>query len=80
MKNLFQKGITMGLGLAMMGKEQVEKVVDELVAKGEVPVSDSKNLVNEIMNKGYRVKKRYPAVGRADRESGEPGALRKNKG
>lgn len=52
MKDVLKKGITLGLGLAMMGKEQVEKVVDELVSKGEVPVSESKNLVNEIMSKG----------------------------
>ena len=61
MKNLFQKGITMGLGLAMMGKEQVEKVVNELVAKGEVPVSDSKNLVDEIMNKGEMQQQAFEA-------------------
>ncbi|MGE4273206.1 MAG: phasin family protein [Desulfitobacterium sp.] len=54
MKSLIQKGIYIGLGLAMMSKEQVEKIVEELVEKGEVPVSESKNLVSDIINKGEK--------------------------
>lgn len=54
MKSLIQKGIYIGLGLAMMSKEQVEKIVEELVEKGEVPVTESKNLVSDIINKGEK--------------------------
>lgn len=54
MKNLIQKGIYIGLGLAMLSKEQVEKIVEELVEKGEVPVTESKNLVSDIINKGEK--------------------------
>jgi polyhydroxyalkanoate synthesis regulator phasin len=54
MKNLIQKGIAIGLGLAMMSKEQVEKIVDELVEKGEIPVTESKNMVNDIIDKGEK--------------------------
>ncbi len=54
MKSLIQKGITLGLGLAIMSKEQVEKFVAELVEKGDVPFSESKNLINEIMDKGEK--------------------------
>jgi len=54
MKSLIQKGIYIGLGLAIMSKEQVEKIVEELVEKGEVPVTESKNLVSDIINKGEK--------------------------
>lgn len=54
MKNLIQKGITIGLGLAMMGKEQVEKIVAELVEKGEIPINESEKLVNDIIDKGEK--------------------------
>lgn len=52
MKNLIQKGITIGLGLAMMSKEQVEKIVAGLVEKGEIPINESESLINDIINKG----------------------------
>lgn len=54
MKNLIQKGITIGLGLAMMSKEQVEKIVAGLVEKGEIPINESESLINDIMNKGEK--------------------------
>jgi len=61
MKSLIQKGIYIGLGLAMMSKEQVEKIIEELVEKGEVPVNESKNLVSDIINKGERQQQVFEA-------------------
>lgn len=61
MKNLIHKGITIGLGLAMMSKEQVEKIVAELAEKGEIPVQESKNLVNELMDKGEKQQQLFEA-------------------
>ena len=37
MKDLAKKGFSLGLGLLVMTKEQVEKAVDELVKKGKSP-------------------------------------------
>lgn len=52
MLDLMKKGLTFGLGLAAISKEQVEKLVDELVKKGEVNQSESRELVNTITQKG----------------------------
>ena len=57
MKDLFKKGLALGLGLAVASKEQIEKMVDELVKKGEVPASESKDLVSELVEKGEAAKK-----------------------
>ncbi|AHF07120.1 phasin family protein [Desulfitobacterium metallireducens] len=52
MIDLLKKGLALGLGFAIMSKEQIEKAVDELVKKGEVSVTESKELVNELVQKG----------------------------
>lgn len=52
MKDLLKKGLALGLGLAVASKEQIEKVVDELVKKGEVSAAESKELVEELVKKG----------------------------
>lgn len=57
MKDLIKKGLALGLGLAMVSKEQIEKLVDELVKKGEVTAAESKELVQELFEKGEVEKK-----------------------
>ncbi|OLN29718.1 phasin family protein [Desulfosporosinus metallidurans] len=57
MKDLISKGLALGLGLAVVSKEQIEKLVDELVKKGEVSTSESKELVRELFEKGEAEKK-----------------------
>lgn len=52
MKDLIKKGLALGLGLAVVSKEQIEKLVDELVNKGEVSSAESKDLVQELYQKG----------------------------
>lgn len=52
MKDLLSKGLSLGLGLAVVSKEQIEKLVDELVKKGEVSAAGSKELVQELFEKG----------------------------
>ncbi len=52
MFELFRKGMFLGIGLAVASKEQVEKMVDELVKKGEVAPSESKKLVDQIVERG----------------------------
>ena len=52
MKDLIKRGLALSLGLAVVSKEQIEKLVDELVKKGEVTASESKDLVEELFEKG----------------------------
>lgn len=57
MKDLISKGLALGLGLAVVSKEQIEKMVDELVKRGEVSTVESKELVRELFEKGEAEKK-----------------------
>ena len=57
MKEIFEKGLAIGLGLAVASKEQIEKMVDELVKKGEVTAAESKDLLKDLMEKGEAGKK-----------------------
>jgi len=57
MKDLLKKGLALGLGLAVVSKEQIEKLVDELVKKGEVSTAESKELIHELFEKGEAEKK-----------------------
>ena len=57
MKDLINKGLTLGLGLAVVSKEQIDKLVDELVKKGEVSTAESKELARELFEKGEAEKK-----------------------
>ncbi|MEL1135504.1 phasin family protein [Desulfitobacterium sp. THU1] len=52
MKELLKKGLALGLGFAVVSKEQIEKTIDELVKKGELSANESKELVNELIEKG----------------------------
>lgn len=61
MKDLINKGLSFGMGLAVVSKEQIEKVVDELVKKGEVSAGESKELIRELFEKGEAGKKEMNA-------------------
>jgi polyhydroxyalkanoate synthesis regulator phasin len=61
MKDLINKGLAFGLGLAVVSKEQIEKLVDELVKKGEVSAAESKDLIRELFEKGEAEKKEMNA-------------------
>ncbi|HHY28792.1 MAG TPA: polyhydroxyalkanoate synthesis regulator [Desulfitobacterium dehalogenans] len=52
MQDMIKKGLSLGLGLAVVSKEQIEKVVDELVKKGELSAGESKEWMNELIQKG----------------------------
>ena len=52
MFEFFRRGMYFGLGLAVASKEQIEKVVDEMVKKGEVSPSESKKVVDQMIQKG----------------------------
>jgi len=56
MKTTLEKALSLGLGLAIAGKEQVEKTVEELVKKGEVSKAESKDLIQHLIQKGEEMK------------------------
>ncbi|MFC4183809.1 phasin family protein [Saccharococcus thermophilus] len=45
--SILKKGLAFGLGLALASKEQVEKLIDELVKKGELSLEESKDIMNQ---------------------------------
>ena len=61
MKDLINKGLAFGLGLAVVSKEQTEKFVEEMVKKGEVSTAESKDLMRELFEKGEAEKKEMNA-------------------
>ncbi|ANY73972.1 phasin family protein [Paenibacillus ihbetae] len=52
MSDLFKKAISLGLGLTVVSKEKVEKIVDDLVKRGELAPTESKALVNRLIERG----------------------------
>lgn len=52
MSDLFKKAISLGVGLTIVSKEKVEKVVDELVKRGELAPSESRALVDRLVERG----------------------------
>jgi polyhydroxyalkanoate synthesis regulator phasin len=52
MSDLFKKAISLGVGLTIVSKEKVEKVVDELVKRGELAPSESKALIDRLVDRG----------------------------
>lgn len=58
MKETIEKAISLGLGIVIAGKEQIEKTMDELVKKGEVNRAESKALADELMKKGEETRQR----------------------
>ncbi|BCJ85172.1 phasin family protein [Effusibacillus dendaii] len=54
--DFIRKGLALGIGLAVTSKEQVEKFVDELVKKGELTQAESKDMVNQMIQRGEEEK------------------------
>ncbi|OAB47625.1 phasin family protein [Paenibacillus antarcticus] len=52
MSDLFKKAISLGLGLTMVSKEKVERIVDDLVTRGELAPEESKALVSRLIERG----------------------------
>lgn len=54
--DLLKQVFSLGLGAAVTTKEQIEKTVDALVKKGEVSKAESKELINQWLEKGEQAK------------------------
>lgn len=51
MKDIIEKSINLGLGIAATSKEKVENLVDDLIAKGQLEKQEKSKVVKEILNK-----------------------------
>jgi len=51
-RELFEKTIELGLGAALLTKESAQRLVDELVKKGDVSREEGKKLVSDMLEKG----------------------------
>ena len=51
MKDIIEKSINLGLGIAATTKEKVENLVDEMIAKGQLQKQEKSAAVKEILNK-----------------------------
>jgi len=54
--DLFKQIFTLGLGAAVITKEQIEKRVETLVQKGEINKNESKELIQQWVEKGEEAK------------------------
>ena len=52
MMETFRKGAALGLGLAAAGVERAEKVIDDMVKKGEMTTEEAKAFLKEYQVKG----------------------------
>lgn len=52
MKDWMKKGMAAGLGLAVISKERIEKTVQELVKRGEMTPSASRELLDQLIARG----------------------------
>mgnify|MGYP002399038597 CR=1 FL=1 len=62
MNDLFDKLFSLGIGIAAASKEQVEKLVNELVEKGKMTRSESAEVVESLINKGKETQKKMEEV------------------
>lgn len=57
MRDTLKKGMALGLGLAVTSKEQAEKMIDELVKKGELTRQESSEFMDDLLRKGKESQK-----------------------
>jgi len=56
-KELIDKSLNFGLGLAVYSREKIEELVEELVQKGEVAKKDARELAGDLVKKGEEQRK-----------------------
>lgn len=62
MKEFIKRGLFLGIGLVAASREQVEKIVDDMVKKGEISSAESKELVNDLISKGEEEQNRLSKI------------------
>jgi len=62
MKEIIKRGLALGLGLAVTSKEQVEKLVEDMVKKGELARDESTEYVSDMVRRGEEVQKELERI------------------
>ncbi|WP_409343293.1 phasin family protein [Paenibacillus sp. MBLB4367] len=62
MRDMIDKAVSLGFGIAAASKEQVEKLVDELVKKGEMTKKESPAYISELMAKGEEARNKVETM------------------
>lgn len=62
MKELLYKAAALGWGAMILTREAAEKLVDELVKRGEVGQEEAKDLVNELLERGRKQQEKMQEV------------------
>jgi polyhydroxyalkanoate synthesis regulator phasin len=57
MADLLEKILLTGLGTVSLTKEKAEKIVNELIARGEIEKARKKETVDDLIKKGNDIKK-----------------------
>ncbi|WJH36078.1 polyhydroxyalkanoate synthesis regulator [Paenibacillus aurantius] len=52
MSDILKKAIALGLGITAASRDKVQQFVDELVVKGELGQSESRDVVNRLIARG----------------------------
>ncbi|MCA0971089.1 hypothetical protein LCM20_10845 [Halobacillus litoralis] len=65
MNDLLKKGFYLGIGAAVSGKEKFEKMINEMVKRGEMSPSQAKSMMSEWVNKGENVDKEWSGQAKA---------------
>lgn len=52
MSDLLKRAISLGWGLTVVSKEKVERIVEDLVKRGELAPTESKALIERLMSRG----------------------------
>lgn len=56
LSELFRRGVMLGLGAVSMTHEKAERLVDELVKKGEMSREEARSFVDQIVERGKQEK------------------------
>lgn len=59
MSDLLKKGFMIGLGAALNGKEKAEKMVDELISKGQMTPGEAKEVMAQFREKGEQQNQKW---------------------
>lgn len=62
MKELARKAFTLGLGAIALTKEAAEKLVNELVKKGELGQEEARDLVDDLLERGKKEREEVQKV------------------
>lgn len=60
--SLFDKAITMGFGAFSMTRERAEKLMDEMVARGEISREEAKKSMDDLLERGEQEKTEFRSM------------------